>query len=391
MTRLPKKLTQKLQERSERNALRELQCNSRKVDFVSNDYLGMAKNEAVFHKAYKLLKDRQILQNGSTGSRLLSGNSPLYEETEQQLAAYYKAESALIFNSGYDANLGLFSAVPQRSDIVIFDEYLHASMRDGIRMGTAKSLKFKHNDLEDLGVILKKIRSDAEPSSVCYVVTESVFSMDGDSPDLPNLMELCKEYGCKLILDEAHAIRGINEAIVDPGSIGFQEEVIFARIVTFGKAMGVQGAAILGSAPLKSYLLNFARSFIYTTALPPMTVASILTVIQDATSEEFKKQKENLKENIMIFTRQVRNLELNNYFIPSASAIHCCVIPGNTSVKKIADVLQKNGFDVRPILSPTVPEGEERLRFCLHAYNTHNEILEVLSILATAMKKEFHD
>ncbi|MGB5378463.1 aminotransferase class I/II-fold pyridoxal phosphate-dependent enzyme [Muriicola sp.] len=391
MTRLPKKLTQKLQERSERNALRELQRNSKKVDFVSNDYLGMAKNEAVFHKAYKLLKERNILQNGSTGSRLLSGNSHLYEETEQHLAAHYNAESALIFNSGYDANLGFFSAVPQRTDVVVFDEYIHASMRDGIRMGTAKSLKFKHNDLEDLGVILKKIRSNTEPSSDCYVVTESVFSMDGDSPDLPNLINLCRAYQCKLILDEAHAIRGINEAIDDGGIIGFHDEVLFARIVTFGKAMGVQGAAILGSAPLKSYLLNFARSFIYTTALPPMTVASILTVIQDATSAEFKKQKESLKENIMIFTQQVSNLEMNNNFIPSASAIHCCVIPGNTSVKKIADVLQKNGFDVRPILSPTVPEREERLRFCLHSYNTHNEILEVLSILAIEMKKEFHD
>ncbi len=390
MARLPKKLDQKLQERIASNALRQLQTDSKKVDFASNDYLGMAKDNMVFYEAHKLLTDRGIIQNGSTGSRLLSGNSSLYEETEQYVATYYKADAALIFNSGYDANLGFFSSVPQRTDVVVFDEYIHASMRDGIRMGTARSLKFKHNKLNDLANILQRVRKDSEAEAQCYVVTEAVFSMDGDSPDLRRLMALCKEYQCKLILDEAHAIQGVNDTVYNELIKEITEQVLFARIVTFGKAMGVQGSAILGGNDLKTYLLNFARSFIYTTALPPMTVASILTVIRAIESAEVKERKKRLKENIMIFSREVQHLELHNSFIPSTSSIQSCLVPGNTRVKKIASYLREEGFDVRPILSPTVPESEERLRFCLHSYNTLNEIKEVLSILATAIKSELY-
>jgi len=390
MTGLPNKLDQKLQERSAKNALRKLQTVTKKVDFASNDYLGMAKDEMVFHGAHKLLIDRGIFQNGSTGSRLLSGNSTLYEETEQLLAAYYKADSALIFNSGYDANIGFFSSVPQRTDVVVFDEYIHASMRDGIRMGTAKSLKFKHNDLDDLASVLQRVRKDSDGGTECYVVTETVFSMDGDSPDLERLIMLCKEYQCKLILDEAHAIQGVDDTIEDHSMKEFRDEVLFARIVTFGKAIGVQGSAILGRTDLKTYLLNFARSIIYTTALPPKTIASILTAFQSIETAEVKERKKGLKENILIFTEEVNNLKLDKFFIPSNSAIHSCIVPGNSKVKMIAAVLQEKGFDVRPILSPTVPLGQERLRFCLHSYNTPNEIKEVLSILGNAIKTEIH-
>lgn len=390
MTGLPQKLDQKLQERSTKNALRELQAVSEKVDFVSNDYLGMARDEVVFHGAHKLLLDRGIIQNGSTGSRLLSGNSALYEETEQYLAAYYKADAALIFNSGYDANLGLFSSVPQRTDVVVFDEFIHASMRDGIRMGTARSLKFKHNDLDDLASVLQRVRKDSEEGTECYVITESVFSMDGDIPDLKRLTGLCKEYQCKLILDEAHSIQGVDDTKENRSGQEFSDEVLFARIVTFGKAMGVQGSAILGSIALKSYLLNFARSFIYTTALPPMTVASILTAFRTMETAEVKERKKGLKRNIKLFIREIDNLKLCNSFIPSTSAIHSCIVPGNSKVKKIAAILQENGYDVRPILSPTVPEGRERLRFCLHSYNTEKEIKEVLSILADSINTEIY-
>ncbi len=390
MTGLPQKLDQKLQERSKKNALRELQTVSEKVDFVSNDYLGMARDEVVFHGAHKLLADRGIIQNGSTGSRLLSGNSALYEETEQYLAEYYKTDAALIFNSGYDANLGLFSSVPQRTDVVVFDEYIHASMRDGIRLGTARSLKFKHNDLNDLAGILKGVRKDSDEGIECYVVTEAVFSMDGDSPDLERLTALCKEYQCKLILDEAHSIRGVDDTIENHSTNELRDEVLFARIVTFGKAMGVQGSAILGSTALKSYLLNFARSFIYTTALPPMTIASILTAFRSIETAEMKEHKKRLKENIKIFNKEIYNLKLSNSFIPTTSAIHCCIVPGNSKVKKIAALLQEKGYDVRPILSPTVPEGQERLRFCIHSYNTEKEIKEVLSILASSINTEIY-
>jgi 8-amino-7-oxononanoate synthase len=390
MTGLPKKLDQKLQERSAKNALRELQVVSKKVDFASNDYLGMARDEVIFHGAHKLLSDRGIIQNGSTGSRLLSGNNTLYDETEQYLADYYKTEAALIFNSGYDANLGFFSSVPQRTDVVVYDEYIHASMRDGIRMGTAKSLKFKHNDLDDLVRMLQRARKDSDQETECYVVTEAVFSMDGDSPDLQRLTAICKEYKCKLILDEAHSISGVDVTAENQDTRELRDEVLFARIVTFGKAIGVQGSAILGSKALKSYLLNFARSFIYTTALPPITVASILIAFQSFGTSEVKKRKKILKENIETFNQEVLYLKLDHSFILSTSAIHSCIVPGNSTVKKVASVLQEKGFDVRPILSPTVPEGQERLRFCLHSYNTPKEIKEVLSILAATINTEIY-
>ncbi|NNJ89719.1 MAG: aminotransferase class I/II-fold pyridoxal phosphate-dependent enzyme, partial [Eudoraea sp.] len=353
MTGLPKKLDKKLKERNAKNALRQLPTVSDKADFVSNDYLGMAGEEMIFHGAHKLLLNRGIIQNGSTGSRLLSGSSALYEETEQRVAEYYKADAALIFNSGYDANLGFFSSVPQRTDVVVFDEYIHASIRDGIRMGTAKSLKFKHNDLDDLAEILQRVGKDRDADTECYVVTEAVFSMDGDHPDLGRLMVLCKEHDCKLILDEAHAIQGIDNSIGNHSTKEYRDAVLFARIVTFGKAMGVQGSAILGSTHLKSYLINFARSFIYTTALPPMSVASILTVFRSMETTEVKERKMRLKKNIMTFIHEANDLKLDTSFIPSSSAIHSCIVPGNTRVKKIATTIQEKGYDVRPILSPT--------------------------------------
>ena len=389
MGNFPEKLKRKLEERVQKGALRELPGQSERIDFVSNDYLGLARHEGTFTAAYELLKKKGLQHNGATGSRLLSGNSLLYSEAEKLLSTYYETEAALIFNSGYDANLGFFSAVPQRSDTVVYDELIHASMRDGIRMGTAKSFRFKHNDLQDLEATLQRVLESKDALDECYIATEAVFSMDGDSPDLEALMALCQKYSCRLVLDEAHTVKGTKDTIslAHPG-----RDLVapFARIVTFGKGMGVQGAAILGSPTLKDFLVNFARSFIYTTALPPMTLAAILIAHGPEMAYDINKRGRILEDNINFFNHEVASQGLQNLFIPSTSAIHCCVIKGNTQVKEIAKKLQENGFDVRPILAPTVPEGEERIRFCLHSFNTQKEIKEVLSILAIAIKKLFH-
>ena len=390
MAELPKKLRHKLQQRQENETYRELKTAQGKVDLVSNDYLGLAKNDKIFRGAIQLLESKGAVYNGSTGSRLLSGNSQLYEETEEYLAKFYEEESALIFNSGYDANLGIFSTVPQRGDLVFFDEYIHASMRDGIRMGLAKSHKFKHNDLNDLTELLRRTKKDITSETHCYIATEAVFSMDGDSPNLEALLEICDEFQCKLILDEAHAIEGIGKTKSDLRNEGLDKGLIFARIVTFGKAVGIQGSAILGSQALKEYLLNYARSFIYTTALPPMTIASILYAYRQMDSDEVKQQKTYLQANIEFLHQEIKKSKLKDVFIPSNSAIHSCVIPGNKRVKKVAQSLSKRGFDLRPILAPTVPEGKERIRICLHSFNTEEEIKEVLSILAYAIDEKIH-
>ena len=383
MKQFPKSLQQKLQQREEQNALRQLPIAKDLIDFASNDYIGFAKNETIFHETHQLLLDKNIKVNGATGSRLLSGNHTVYEETEAFIAEFHRAESSLIFNSGYDANIGFFSSVPQRKDIILYDELCHASIRDGIQMSNAKSYKFAHNDVEDLEKLITKFQptTDNRQPKTVYIVTESVFSMDGDSPNMEELTKLSEKHGAYLVVDEAHAL-GVfgeqGEGLVQ--SLGLQDK-IFARIMTFGKGLGCHGSAVLGSQELKSYLVNFARSFVYTTGLSPHSVATILQSYKHL--EEQKEAITQLKSNIIFFNKEKIRLGLKPMFVYSKSAIQCTIIPGNEKVKSIANQLQQNGFDVRPILSPTVPEGQERLRFCLHSYNSENEIANVLELLST--------
>ncbi len=379
MEQFPKKLLTKLSEREDNNALRSLPKSNRLVDFSSNDYLGLAKNEEIFHHSMKLLKEHSLIRNGASGSRLLSGNHLLYTKLEKRLCDFHEVESALVFNSGYDANIGFFGTVPQRGDVVFYDEFIHASIRDGIQLGKAKSYKFKHNDLEDLKRKCNTERSRSSQEVEFYIVTESVFSMDGDSPDLVAMAKFCKSNNYHLVVDEAHAIGvyGKNgEGLVQ--EMGLQDQV-FARIITFGKAIGCHGAAILGSNVLKNYLINFARSFIYTTGLPPHSIATIIAAYANLTSSGNPRQK--LQENIQFFNLEVEQLGLQERFIKSNSAIHCCVVPGNNKVKSVSQTIRNKGYDVRPILSPTVPTAKERLRFCVHSYNSTREIKEVLRLL----------
>ena len=383
MKQFPKSLQQKLQQREEQNALRQLPIANNLIDFASNDYIGFAKNETIFHETHQYLLDKNIKVNGATGSRLLSGNHALYSETEDFISQFHQAETALIFNSGYDANIGFFGAVPQRNDVILYDELCHASIRDGIQMSNAKSYKFPHNDLEELEKLITKYQptTDNRQPTTVYIVTESVFSMDGDCPNVEALTNLSEKYSAFLVVDEAHAL-GVfgqqGEGLVQ--SLGLEDKV-FARIMTFGKGLGCHGAAILGSQSLKSYLVNFARSFVYTTGLSPHSVATILQSYKHLTKEKEALQK--LKSNIIFFNQEKMRLGLKPLFVYSKSAIQCAIIPGNERVKNSATQLQQKGFDVRPILSPTVPEGQERLRFCLHSYNSESEITNVLELLST--------
>jgi 8-amino-7-oxononanoate synthase len=201
--------------------------------------------------------------------------------------------------------------------------------------------------------------------------------MDGDSPDILKLTQLCTTYNAHLIIDEAHALGFFENGLIQKHNL---ENEIFARIITFGKGLGCHGAVILGSQDLKDYLINFSRSFIYTTALPVSTLATIKAAYEAlATTNEIKK----LEENISYFKSEIKRLNLQNKFINSDSAIHSCIISGNEKVKSTASKLQNNGYDVKAILSPTVPTEKERLRFCLHSYNSKEEVSEVLSLLAT--------
>ena len=385
MKRVPKSLISKLEQREQNNSLRKLALPNHLIDFASNDYLGFSKSEAIFNETHSYLIDNSILQNGATGSRLLSGNHSVYKEAENYIAKFHQVESALIFNSGYDANVGFFGAVPQRNDIILFDELSHASIRDGIQLSNAKSYKFQHNDFEDLERLIQNLRPKTQDLKSIYIVTESVFSMDGDTPNLEELVQISNKYNCFLIVDEAHALGVFGDPEVSGGEglvqmLGLQD-AIFARIVTFGKGLGCHGAAILGSQKLVDYLINFARSFIYTTGLSPHSVATILVGYQHLETE--KEALKQLRENVIHFNQEINILGLKELFVRSKSAIQSAIIPGNQKVKSIAHQLQEKGFDVKAILSPTVPEGQERLRFCLHSYNSKEEISEVLGLLST--------
>lgn len=371
MSSIPPFISGKIKERIVANSFRQTRVLSGFIDFHSNDYLGFSKNKEIENLTESILNNYGLHHSGSTGSRLISGSNQLTEEAERFVADYFSCESALIFNSGYDANLGLLSSIAYRNDTIIYDEYVHASIRDGIRLSFAKSYSFKHNDLNDLEAKIRLAKGSV------FVVTESVFSMDGDLVPLENMIALVKKYNAYMIVDEAHA----------SGYIGMEgkgvtyaktSEEVFARIITFGKAFGYHGAAILGSKQLISFLTNFSRPFIYSTALPPYSYARIIATF---------KFHENSKDLLIQLRDIIEYYNKNQHPIPyqkisSESAVKSIIIPGNDNVKYIADKLMQNKLGAVPILHPTVPLGKERIRITLHTYNTHKEIDFLISILS---------
>lgn len=355
-------LQKKLNERKANEAFRQLRLPEGKVDLCSNDYLGIVTN--------RLLQGLPLhFRSGSAGSRLLAGNYPLIEETEQLLASFHQAAAALLFNSGYDANLGLLSCVPQKGDTILYDQLSHASIRDGIRLSFATAFSFAHNDMEDLQ---KKLE---HATGTVFIVTESVFSMDGDYCPLTELVRISRDYNAHLIIDEAHAtgvVGSRGEGLVQQLQL---QEALFARVHTFGKACGCHGAVVLGSPALRDYLINFARSLVYSTALPEHSVAMIKASYE--TFPAMKAEREQLQQLI----RQFQSARLRFEKLPSTTPIQVVVIPGNAAVKKVAASLQEQELDVRAILYPTVPKGKERLRIVLHAFNTSEEIDKLIHAL----------
>lgn len=374
MSDFEKRLTASLNKRKEQGIYRTLKPPSGLIDFCSNDYLGFARSLELKNKIKEFsLTDYQRV-NGSTGSRLISGNSTFAETLESELATFHKAETGLIFNSGYDANVGLISALGRSTETIFYDELIHASFHDGMRMSKATCISFKHNDLNDLKAKLSKASGNK------LIVVESVYSMDGDFAPLQELVEICKEYDAHLIVDEAHAVGMFGEKgegrVVE---LGLEKEV-YARVITFGKALGTHGAIVLGNELLKNYLINYARSFIFTTAMPIEGLISIKSAY-DMLSVEYNKKL--ITSNLInLFKQKILSIE-KLQLIESKSQIQSIIISGNDKVKSFAKQIQEDGFDVKPLVSPTVPVGTERVRICIHAFNTENEI----EALATSLEK----
>jgi 8-amino-7-oxononanoate synthase len=352
----------KLDERKLLGNYRALRPEGNLTDFCSNDYLGFARSPFFKDDIKREIESHPQSLNGATGSRLISGNLAYAEELEKELAAFHQAKAGLLFNSGYDANVGLFSSLPQKGDTIICDELIHASIIDGARLSYANRYTFRHNDMESLEGKLKQAKG------ICYVVIESVYSMDGDTPPITDIVKLTEQYGAHLIVDEAHAVGLYSQGLIS--HLGLQHKV-FARVVTFGKALGCHGAIILGSNLLRQYLINFARSFIYTTAASFHQLAAVKMAYQLVARSGADIIQ--LRQNIQYFKS---NIQANNNhpLLQSDSAIQCLVLGSNDKAKQAAQQLQTAGLDVRPILSPTVAQGAERIRICLHSYNTAEEI-----------------
>jgi len=371
-------LKQRLRIREEQGSYRSLSVKNNLVDFSSNDYLGFARSQELQQLvAVELVTCNLKLETcfGSTGSRLLTGNSLYAEELEAFIANYHKAEAGLIFNSGYTANVGLISSIAQKEDMIFYDELSHASIYDGIRLSKAESFPFRHNDVAHLEERLRFFQSSRKENSSGYVIVESVYSMDGDLAPLKEIVSLCDKYDANLIVDEAHATgvfgsRGEGRVV----ELGLEQKV-FARVHTFGKALGCHGAIVLGSNTLRNYLINFSRPFIYTTALPIHALVSIKSAYKSLLY--FNDNILFINNLVELFTDKIKAFNFIN-FIESFSPIQSVIFEGNENVKNIAGLIQKDGFDVRPILSPTVPKGKERLRICLHAFNTEEEINDLL-------------
>jgi 8-amino-7-oxononanoate synthase len=371
--KLPLHLEKSLKEREEKSLLRNLKSDHPQIDFCSNDYLGFSKTGLL---SGRINEKEDLKEFGSTGSRLISGNSKFIEEAEKRIAGFHNSKSALIFNSGYDANLGLLSSVPQKNDLVLYDELSHASIIDGIRLSFATSFKFRHNDIKHLKQLLQQHK---EKFNSIFIVVESVYSMDGDKAPLKELAAISKEENVFLIVDEAHAI-----GVFGKQGKGLCEEIgidkdCFARIYTYGKAMGCHGAAICGNEQLRSYLINFARSFIYTTALPNHSVHAILSAYDLLTEGH---ESSELRENISYFLNSSKEFKS---LIPSDSAIQCLVTGDGKRADEIEKLMEKNNIYARAVKSPTVKAGAERVRFCIHSFNTKKEIDILISVLKSTI------
>jgi len=345
---------EQLEKRRQKGNLRQLKSHSKEIDFFSNDYIHFAKK--VTHIS---------APHGSTGSRLLSGSSSNALQLENEIADFHKSEAALLFNSGYTANLGLLSCICSRHDTLLLDKYAHASLLDGAGMSGAKVLKYEHNDLDDLR------KKATKGTGRLFIVTESVFSMDGTQPNVEELDKICLELNAQLILDCAH---GVNEYFKPAMYNGLKSLV--ARIMTYGKALGAHGAAVLCSEELKEFLVNFSRPFIYTTALSPFTVELIRSRYDSVGSRQ--GEKERLDQNVAYF---IRNKSQEKNWIKSESHIQSYLVSGNERVTGLSEFLRKNGISCAPIKSPTVPKGRERIRFCLHSFNINEEMNHLFELI----------
>lgn len=317
------------------------------LNLSSNNYLNIADNQAITQEFLDNVGNRYSF--GSASARLLTGTLPVYQELEELLSSLYGKESALLYNSGYHANVGISSALNQKGDVVFSDKLNHASIIDGMRLSEGKFFRFPHNDMHALEKLLERERKNFNNA---FIITESVFSMDGDIEDLKKIVELKKKYNCIMIIDEAHAFGVFGEK-----GLGVAEELgiiddVDLLVGTFGKAIGSMGAFVTGSKTMIDFLINKSRSFIFSTALPPINIAFSKWIIETQISKTAQKRKDMLN--------LAKKFGSQSHIIP-------VVIGENKDTVDLCEVLFHNGYFTLPIRPPTVPVGTSRLRLSLTA------------------------
>ena len=343
------------------------------LNLSSNDYLGLAADRQLKEEFLQTLTPDTFLPTSSS-SRLLTGNFGIYEELETELATLFGTETALVLNSGYHANMGILPAVSDAQTLILADKLVHASIIDGIRLSTARCIRFRHNDLVQLERLLEQHHATFRQ---LIIVTESIFSMDGDQADLTALVRLKKRYSNVLLyVDEAHAfgVRG-------PRGLGCAEETGCIREIdflvgTFGKAAASAGAYIVCRRTIREYLVNRMRTLIFTTALPPVNIAWTLFIVRRLGG--FRERRIHL-ENISNILREA--LKEKGYECPSASYIVPMIVGKSSETIQKAEELQRHGFYALPVRPPTVSEGTSRIRFSLTAEIREEEVRKLVKYI----------
>jgi 8-amino-7-oxononanoate synthase len=352
----------RLESKNQRRSL----CGFTGVNLCSNDYLGLSQREEL--REAILASVQRAEHVGGTGSRLLSGNFPAWEEMEREFADFAGTESALYFGSGYAANTGLLGSLLGKEDLVFSDELNHASIIDGLRLSGASKEIYRHGDLN---ILESTLESHAAEGCRKIIVTESVFSMDGDVADLAEINGLAEKFGASLIVDEAHAT-----AVHGPRGRGIVaacglEERVLAVVHTCGKALASAGAFVCGSNVLKEHLINHARTFVFSTAMPPYLAGQIGAALRLARAMDAERQE--LLEHGREFAFRLR--EDGWDVSASDSQIVPVIIGSNGDALEATEFLQSEGFAVRAIRPPTVPEGKARLRLSLTSLTGWNELM----------------
>ncbi|CUX02733.1 MULTISPECIES: 8-amino-7-oxononanoate synthase [Agrobacterium] len=349
------------------------------IDFTSNDYLGLA--DAPRLKAAITDAIERGVPVGAGGSRLLRGNHPEHEALETEAAVFFGAERAIYFGSGFAANVALFSALPLRDDLVLYDALIHASVHDGIAAGKAKAVAVPHNQVEAFEREINRWRQ-AGGKGRPWIAVESLYSMDGDRAPVAALADLAGRHGGFLVVDEAHAT-----GVFGPGGRGLAAELEgrgnVVALHTCGKALGLSGALISLPAVLADYLTNRARGFIYSTAPSPLMAAAVREALRIVADEPWRRIR--LEELINLASEQLRS---QLAVTPGGSQILPVMIGDNARALKIATRMRDGGFDVRAIRPPTVPEGTARLRISITLNVEESQIADMVGLLALAMEEE---